>query len=104
MNQTAGPAVPGGVQIELGQRDETTTRSKELVFATNGLSVLYGTHRALQPVNMEILKNHVTAFIGPSGCGKSTFIRCFNRLNDLIPSAVVEGQVLYHGHDLYGSG
>ena len=44
----------------------------------------------------------MTAFIGPSGCGKSTFIRCFNRMNDLIPSATVEGQVLYRGEDLYG--
>jgi phosphate transport system ATP-binding protein len=92
------------VHIELGQRDEATPRLREPVFETNGLSVLYGSHRALQPVNMQILKNHVTAFIGPSGCGKSTFIRCFNRLNDLIPSAVVEGQVLYHGIDLYGPG
>ena len=46
----------------------------------------------------------VTALIGPSGCGKSTFIRCLNRMNDLIPSARVEGEILYHGQDLYGSG
>ena len=46
--------------------------------------------------------NFVTAFIGPSGCGKSTFIRCFNRMNDLIPTAAVEGTILYHGEDLYG--
>ena len=48
-------------------------------------------------------KNFVTAFIGPSGCGKSTFIRCFNRMNDLVPGARVDGEVLYHGRDLYGS-
>jgi phosphate transport system ATP-binding protein len=53
---------------------------------------------------MDVRKNFVTAFIGPSGCGKSTFIRCLNRMNDLIPSAVVEGHVLYHGKDLYGDG
>jgi phosphate transport system ATP-binding protein len=53
---------------------------------------------------MQIRKNYVTAFIGPSGCGKSTFIRCFNRMNDLVPGAVVAGNVLYHGQDLYGSG
>src|SRR5204862_7598507 len=46
----------------------------------------------------------VTALIGPSGCGKSTFIRCLNRMNDLIPGAHVEGEILYHGQDLYGSG
>ena len=52
---------------------------------------------------LSVHKNAVTAFIGPSGCGKSTFIRCFNRMNDLIPGAVVEGKVLYHGQDLYGA-
>jgi phosphate transport system ATP-binding protein len=52
---------------------------------------------------MQIRKNFVTAFIGPSGCGKSTFIRCFNRMNDLVPGAAVEGKVLYHGQDLYGA-
>jgi phosphate transport system ATP-binding protein len=53
-------------------------------------------------VSLDVYKNFVTAFIGPSGCGKSTFIRCFNRMNDLIPSAVVEGTILYRGQDLYG--
>jgi phosphate transport system ATP-binding protein len=51
---------------------------------------------------MGIHENEITALIGPSGCGKSTLIRCLNRMNDLIPSARVEGQCLYHGHDLYG--
>ena len=54
-------------------------------------------------MSLDIRKNFVTAFIGPSGCGKSTFIRCFNRMNDLIPGAVVDGRILYHGRDLYGS-
>ena len=53
---------------------------------------------------MTIYENQVTAFIGPSGCGKSTYIRCFNRMNDLIAGAEVQGEVLYHGQDLYGSG
>jgi phosphate transport system ATP-binding protein len=57
---------------------------------------------ALSGVSIKVYKNFVTAFIGPSGCGKSTFIRCFNRMNDLIPTAVVEGTVEYHGQDLYG--
>ena len=57
---------------------------------------------ALKNVSLEIYKNFVTAFIGPSGCGKSTFIRCFNRMNDLIPTASVDGKILYHGTDLYG--
>jgi phosphate transport system ATP-binding protein len=52
---------------------------------------------------MSVQRNFVTAFIGPSGCGKSTFIRCFNRMNDLVPGAAVVGNVLYHGQDLYGA-
>ncbi len=71
------------------------------VFQVTGLSVTYGSHLALADVTMDIRSKAVTAFIGPSGCGKSTFIRCFNRLNDLIPSARVTGQVLYHEDDLY---
>ena len=52
-------------------------------------------------MNVELVKNEITAFIGPSGCGKSTFIRCLNRMNDLIPSARVDGEVIYHGENLY---
>jgi len=76
---------------------------REVVFGVSGLTVRYGDHPALAGVDLDIYKNFVTAFIGPSGCGKSTFIRCFNRMNDLIPSAVVEGSVQYHGEDLYGA-
>jgi phosphate transport system ATP-binding protein len=63
--------------------------------------VFYGDHRAVTDISLELVKNQITALIGPSGCGKSTFIRCLNRMNDLIPSARVEGQVIYHDHDLY---
>jgi phosphate transport system ATP-binding protein len=76
--------------------------SRDVVFDVSGLSVRYGSARALKDVSISVYKNFVTAFIGPSGCGKSTFIRCFNRMNDLIPTAVVEGTVNYHGQDLYG--
>jgi phosphate transport system ATP-binding protein len=75
---------------------------REVVFDVKDLGVSYGTNEALQGVSLEIYRNFVTAFIGPSGCGKSTFIRCFNRMNDLIPTANVEGTILYHGEDLYG--
>jgi phosphate transport system ATP-binding protein len=78
-------------------------RGAETVFAVDGLSVSYSGSVALQGVTLDIRKNFVTAFIGPSGCGKSTFIRCFNRMNDLVPGAAVSGQVLYHGRDLYGA-
>jgi phosphate transport system ATP-binding protein len=75
---------------------------REIVFDVEDLTVRYAGVPALRGVTLEIYRNFVTAFIGPSGCGKSTFIRCFNRMNDLIPSAVVEGTVLYHDEDMYG--
>ncbi len=74
---------------------------REVVFGVDNLRVSYSGKPALKDVGMEVYKNAITAFIGPSGCGKSTFIRCFNRTNDLILGAKVEGQVLYHGQDLY---
>ncbi len=76
-------------------------RGREVVFTVSGLSVTYSGALALKDVTMDVRKNFVTAFIGPSGCGKSTFIRCFNRMNDLVPGARVDGEVLYHGRDLY---
>jgi phosphate transport system ATP-binding protein len=66
------------------------------------LDVYYGDFWAVRHVDMQIRSNEITAFIGPSGCGKSTALRCFNRTNDLVPTARVEGQILYHGQDLYG--
>jgi phosphate transport system ATP-binding protein len=73
------------------------------VFVTEGLSVSYGKSPAVLDVSLRVAEKEITAFIGPSGCGKSTIIRCFNRMNDLIPVARVEGMVRYHGVDLYGS-
>jgi phosphate transport system ATP-binding protein len=71
------------------------------VFRTKDLSVFYGEFRAVRDVNVDIKAREITAFIGPSGCGKSTVLRCFDRMNDLIPSARVEGTVEYHGVNLY---
>jgi phosphate transport system ATP-binding protein len=73
----------------------------ELVFAVDGVSVYYGEFRAVRDITLPIRRNQITALIGPSGCGKTTFIRCLNRMNDLIEGARVEGKVLYHGVDLY---
>ncbi len=78
-------------------------RGAETVFAVSGLTVSYSGNVALEGVDLDVRKNFVTAFIGPSGCGKSTFIRCFNRMNDLVPGARVDGKVLYHDRDLYGA-
>jgi phosphate transport system ATP-binding protein len=73
----------------------------ESIFDVNDVAVFYGDHRAVTEITLALRRNQITALIGPSGCGKSTFIRCLNRMNDLIPSARVEGQVVYHGQDLY---
>jgi len=78
-------------------------RGAETVFAVSDLTVTYSGNVALKGVDLDVRKNFVTAFIGPSGCGKSTFIRCFNRMNDLVPGARIEGDVLYHGRDLYAA-
>ena len=75
--------------------------SREPIFEINDLTVLYGKSPAVKGVDLEIYKNAITAIIGPSGCGKSTVLRCLNRMNDLVPSARVEGKVMYQGTDLY---
>ena len=72
------------------------------VFELQDITVSYDGNPAVKEVTMDIHQNEVTALIGPSGCGKSTLIRCMNRMNDLLPSATVEGRLLYHGEDLYG--
>ena len=76
--------------------------AQEMVMEARDLQVHYGDYLAVRNVNLQIHRNEITALIGPSGCGKSTIIRCFNRMNDLIPSAKVGGTVLYRGIDLYG--
>jgi phosphate transport system ATP-binding protein len=83
------------------QIDQSATDIRR-VFKLEDVNVYYGHNLALRNVSMDILEKQVTAFIGPSGCGKTTLLRCFNRLNDLIPGARVTGQVSYHGADLYG--
>jgi phosphate transport system ATP-binding protein len=75
---------------------------QETVFDITDLTVRYGSAVAVRGVSLGIHRNTITALIGPSGCGKSTVLRCLNRMNDLVPIARVEGQVLYHGVDLYG--
>ena len=78
-----------------------TLGALESVFELDGVNVSYAGKRAVADVSMPIYRNHITALIGPSGCGKSTLIRCLNRMNDLIPTASVDGRVLYHGQDIY---
>ncbi|HEX4463310.1 MAG TPA: phosphate ABC transporter ATP-binding protein PstB [Solirubrobacterales bacterium] len=101
------PAVPSRVRIQSepapdgrinGYRPKTAVES---VFEISDVSVFYGAKKALAGVSLRIPRSRITALIGPSGCGKSTFIRSLNRMNDTVPAFRLEGQVLYHGHDLY---
>jgi len=101
METTAAPVKIAGMRVETAGARELPAQ-REVLFDVKDLRVTYAGVPALDGVSLEIYRNYITAFIGPSGCGKSTFIRCFNRLNDMIPSASVEGSVLYHGEDLYG--
>lgn len=71
------------------------------LFIIDKLNLWYGENHALKDISMNIKQNNVTAFIGPSGCGKSTFLRCLNRMNDLIDSCQVEGDILFQGNNIY---
>ena len=73
----------------------------EYAIEARNLSIFYGPFRAVREVSMHVHKQKITAIIGPSGCGKSTVLRAFNRMNELVPSAHAEGEVLYHGKNIY---
>ncbi|MGH8935280.1 MAG: phosphate ABC transporter ATP-binding protein PstB [Acidimicrobiia bacterium] len=94
--QTAARRLATVRAVERGEGDQGA-----LVFELQDLSVYYGEFRAVREVDLPVHQNEITALIGPSGCGKTTVLRCFNRLNDLIEIARVDGQVLYHGQDVY---
>ena len=81
---------------------ETVPPEGPTVFDLHGLSVYYGTFRAVRDVSLSIRKGQITAFIGPSGCGKTTLLRSLNRMHDLVPGTRIDGRLLYHGTDLYG--
>jgi len=74
---------------------------KNIKMSVQNLNFYYGNVLALKNVNLDILTNHVTALIGPSGCGKTTFLRCLNRMNDVVEGAQAEGQILLDGEDIY---
>ena len=93
-------AVPRSVPV--GGPDPVAPEEPRPVFNVERLSFFYGSTRALHDVTLEIRRKEITALIGPSGCGKTTFIRCLNRMNDLIPATRVEGRVDFEGESLYG--
>jgi phosphate transport system ATP-binding protein len=98
---TAAPA--HSIGLEIAYNVDPQADQRPIVFETRDLAVYYGDFRAVREVNLDVRRHEITAFIGPSGCGKSTVLRCFNRMNDLIDGARVEGSLTYHGVDLYGS-
>jgi phosphate transport system ATP-binding protein len=102
-SEGAAPEIDLGHTVEeahAGVRGEFSRA--ESVFRLENVTVSYDGKPAVADISMDMYRNAITALIGPSGCGKSTLIRCLNRMNDLIPSALVEGSVTYHGEDIYG--
>ena len=95
------PELAATTEPVVAQSPVTQLAEPTVVFDVRELDVYYGQFRAVRDVNLEVHQHEITAFIGPSGCGKSTVLRCFDRMNDLIESARVEGKILYHGVDLY---
>ena len=94
MNDTKERMIQPAIEAPMVERPEA-------VFRVQDLNVSYAGVAAVTGVSLDVFECKITALIGPSGCGKSTLIRCFNRMNDLIPTATVAGSIRYHGHDLY---
>jgi phosphate transport system ATP-binding protein len=92
------------IDLTLPPPPAAVTTSERVAVEARDLSVYYGAFQAVKDIDLSCVANRITALIGPSGCGKSTVIRSFNRMNDLIPSARVEGQILFDEVDIYGPG
>jgi phosphate transport system ATP-binding protein len=90
------------INVSVAPPKPASAPATESVFDVQDLAVYYGTKLAVKDISLAVGARVITALIGPSGCGKSTFIRCLNRMNDLIPGARVEGTITYHGADIYG--
>ncbi len=105
-------APPSRVRIQNGALPQTGAAATdvqghrfaapEVVFDAQNVSVFYGNKEALTGVTLGVRRGEITALIGPSGCGKTTFLRSLNRMNDSVASFRIEGQILYHGYDIYG--
>jgi phosphate transport system ATP-binding protein len=98
---TAGDPVTTPGRSALDATDEASATAARTIVESRHLDVFYGDEQALDDISIEIPEKRVTAMIGPSGCGKSTFLRCINRMNDLIDVARVEGDLLFEGKNVY---
>jgi phosphate transport system ATP-binding protein len=87
-----------------GRGASSPEETGEVVFSVKDVDFFYGSYMAIRNVSMDIYSHEVTALIGPSGCGKTTLLRCFNRMNDLVPGARVQGTIEFFGENLYGAG
>ena len=104
MTQTPSQSPDGKPAASLAENaPERPLGEHEVVFSAKNVDFYYGKSRALRDVTLDIRRHEITALIGPSGCGKSTFLRCLNRMNDLIPGARVDGRIDFHGQDLYAT-
>ncbi|HEX4975120.1 MAG TPA: phosphate ABC transporter ATP-binding protein PstB [Pseudomonadales bacterium] len=90
-------------RVSIADRDSgrLNIANEKIVFSTQNLNLFYGNKQALKDIDLAIAEHRVTAFIGPSGCGKSTLLRCFNRMNDLVDGARIEGKILLGGLDIH---
>src|SRR4051812_34735037 len=95
------PVETESVRTSAGATPDEVAQAAGPVFQVRDLSIWYGAKQAVSNVNLDIARNQVTAIIGPSGCGKSTFLRCLNRMHELVPNTRVQGQILFEGEDLY---
>lgn len=99
VKETSENTVPERIKVH-GDPKSSKFNVPDPIVEVNGVNLYYGEKQALKDIYMDIPKNKATAFIGPSGCGKSTLLRCFNRLNDLVDSARVEGEIIIDGEDI----
>ena len=106
MSVIAPPEARPAVRIEISGADQEPRVSApvEPVIRFQGVSIFYGACQAVRDICYDVKTHGITALIGPSGCGKSTLLRAINRMNDLVPSARLEGSLLYEGEDLYAPG
>ncbi len=95
------PVQAESIRTQDGSGEREAEPASPVAFQVRDLSIWYGAKQAVSNASLDILRNHVTAIIGPSGCGKSTFLRCLNRMHELVPNTRVEGRILFEGSDLY---
>ncbi len=92
------------ISVKITEREVDPDKGRDICLEVKDVNLFYGTKQALYGVDINIPRHCITAFIGPSGCGKSTLLRCFNRMNDLVDSVRINGQMLLDGEDIYEPG